>query len=268
MGDQRIVPDLDRLVVLAAQPGWAWAPGERYTQRGDGARPDSRLLLGRLVDGATPREGSRCGPRSRSSGWSPPATVTRSPRPSAARPTGCPGSARPPTTAVTSSPRSRAQGVAVEQCHPEYAPGQFELSVAAESPVHAADTSVLVRQTIRSVGRRHGFRTSYSPKVDTAGVGNGGHVHLSLWRDGREPDGRGHVGLRAHRRGGERSPAGCSLTSGAAGDRGARRGVVPPAGAAALGRRLPLLGAGEPRGRAADGHRARPAARTGRRTSR
>ena len=78
-----------------------------------------------------------------------------------------------------------AQGVAVEQYHPEYAPGQFELSVAAESPVHAADTSVLVRQTIRSVGQRHGFRTSYSPKVDTAGVGNGGHVHLSLWREGR-----------------------------------------------------------------------------------
>jgi glutamine synthetase len=78
-----------------------------------------------------------------------------------------------------------AQGVAVEQCHPEYAPGQFELSVAAESPVHAADTSVLVRQTIRSVGGRHGFRTSYSPKVDTAGVGNGGHVHVSLWREGR-----------------------------------------------------------------------------------
>ena len=30
VGDQRIVPDLERLVVLAAQPGWAWAPGERY----------------------------------------------------------------------------------------------------------------------------------------------------------------------------------------------------------------------------------------------
>ncbi|HMD12610.1 MAG TPA: glutamine synthetase, partial [Marmoricola sp.] len=55
----------------------------------------------------------------------------------------------------------------------------------AESPVHAADSSVLVRQTIRSVGQRHRFRTSYSPKVDTAGVGNGGHVHLSLWREGR-----------------------------------------------------------------------------------
>ncbi|MDN5855006.1 MAG: glutamine synthetase, partial [Actinomycetia bacterium] len=73
-----------------------------------------------------------------------------------------------------------AQNVVVEQFHPEYAPGQFELSVAPEGLVGAADTSVLVRETIRSVGRRHGLRTSFSPKVDLAGVGNGGHVHLSL----------------------------------------------------------------------------------------
>ena len=39
--------------------------------------------------------------------------------------------------------------------------------------------------TIRAVGRRHGFRTSFSPKVEAEGVGNGGHVHLSLWRDGQ-----------------------------------------------------------------------------------
>ena len=31
-GDLRLVPDLDRLVPLAAQPGWAWAPVDRYTQ--------------------------------------------------------------------------------------------------------------------------------------------------------------------------------------------------------------------------------------------
>jgi len=38
------------------------------------------------------------------------------------------------------------EGIAVEQLHPEYAAGQLELSVAAESPVAAADTSVLVRR--------------------------------------------------------------------------------------------------------------------------
>jgi glutamine synthetase len=76
-----------------------------------------------------------------------------------------------------------AQGIKVEQFHPEYALGQLELSVAAESPVDAADTSVLVRNTIRAVGRRYDYRTSFSPKVEAEGVGNGGHVHLSVWRD-------------------------------------------------------------------------------------
>jgi glutamine synthetase len=89
------------------------------------------------------------------------------------------------------------EGVAVEQFHPEYADGQLELSVAPESPVHAADTSVLVRNTIRAVGVRHGLRTSFSPKVDAAGVGNGGHVHLSLGRDERNlmAGGSGRFGL-------------------------------------------------------------------------
>src|SRR3954452_4983207 len=50
VGDQRIVPDLDRLVVLAAQPGWAWAPGDRFAQSGDAYALDARLLLARLVD--------------------------------------------------------------------------------------------------------------------------------------------------------------------------------------------------------------------------
>ena len=44
VGDQRIVPDLDRLVVLAAQPGWAWAPGDRYAQAGDPYALDSAAV--------------------------------------------------------------------------------------------------------------------------------------------------------------------------------------------------------------------------------
>ncbi|MFI6034659.1 hypothetical protein ACIBBD_10945 [Streptomyces sp. NPDC051315] len=67
---------------------------------------------------------------------------------------------------------------------PEYAPGQFEIAVGALDPVAAADRSVLVRQTVRAVARRHGLRVSFSPAVAARGVGNGGHIHLSAWRDG------------------------------------------------------------------------------------
>src|SRR5262245_60674768 len=34
-GDLRLFPDLDRVSVLAALPGWAWAPVDRLTQEGE-----------------------------------------------------------------------------------------------------------------------------------------------------------------------------------------------------------------------------------------
>jgi glutamine synthetase len=60
----------------------------------------------------------------------------------------------------------------------------LEISVAPSDPVGAADTSVLVRQTIRALAATHGMRASFSPVVIAGHVGNGGHVHFSLWRDG------------------------------------------------------------------------------------
>src|SRR3954452_2191 len=195
VGDQRIVPDLERLVVLAAQPGWAWAPGDRFAQTGEPYPLDSRLLLGRVTDrllarGLRPlsaieiewvvsRDGDDFTP------------AVSGPAYGLARLVDLSDYCRDVIAAL------RAQDVTVEQFHPEYAAGQLELSVAPELPVHAADTSVLVRATIRAVGRRHGLRTSFSAKVDAAGVGNGGHVHLSLGREERNlmSGGSGPFGL-------------------------------------------------------------------------
>ena len=89
------------------------------------------------------------------------------------------------------------QGITVEQFHPEYAAGQLEISIAPNDPVGAADDSVLVRQTIKAVSQRHGLQASFAPSVVAGGVGNGGHVHLSLWRDGRNllAGGPGRCGL-------------------------------------------------------------------------
>jgi glutamine synthetase len=78
-----------------------------------------------------------------------------------------------------------AQGVEVEQVHPEYSPGQAEVSVAARDPLTAADQLVLTRITARQVARAHGLRASFAPVVLPGAVGNGCHLHLSAWRDGR-----------------------------------------------------------------------------------
>ncbi|MFF4655585.1 glutamine synthetase [Streptomyces sp. NPDC001381] len=185
-GDLRLYPDLDRLVVLAGQPGWAWAPVDRVAQ--DGARHPgcSRTFLRRIVTGAARDHGLAfkagieiewaVGLDSAPAGEFVPATT---------------GPAYGATRQVELSEYTAdllaacaAQGVDVDQVHPEYAPGQFEISVGALDPVAAADRSVLVRQTIRAVARRHGLRVSFSPAVAAEGVGNGGHVHLSAWREG------------------------------------------------------------------------------------
>ena len=182
IGDLRLMPDLSRLVVLEAQPGWAWAPADRYSQDGTPHPGCSRLLLRRVTQ--------ELGERGLSVRAAFEIEWVVAPAGSDGFVPGFGGAAYGMSRLIEASDYLRevlralaAQGVSVEQAHPEYAPGQLEISVAAESPVGAADTSVLVRQTIRAVGLRCGLRTSFSPKVATPGVGNGGHVHVSLWRD-------------------------------------------------------------------------------------
>src|SRR3954465_14760821 len=54
-GDLRLYPDLDRLTVLAVQPGWAWAPVDRVTQDGEPHPACTRTLLRRQVAAAATR---------------------------------------------------------------------------------------------------------------------------------------------------------------------------------------------------------------------
>jgi glutamine synthetase len=202
VGDLRLHPDLDRLTVLAGQPGWAWAPVDRYDQDGEPHVQDSRSLLRRVVDElAADGLTVRCAFETE---W----VVGRADLPAGSEPDAfvpaLSGPAYGMTRHVEVSDHARdlltalaTQGVAVDQFHPEYAAGQLELSVAAEDPIAAADTTVLVRHTIKAVSARHGMRASFSPKVLADGVGNGGHVHLSLWRDGENlmSGGKGTFGL-------------------------------------------------------------------------
>ncbi|GAA4317710.1 gamma-glutamylpolyamine synthetase GlnA3 [Streptomyces venetus] len=200
-GDLRLYPDLDQLVVLAGQPGWAWAPVDRVTQDGERHPGCSRTFLRHVVAEAAERHGLAFKAAVEVE-W----TVARG---------DAPGDAFVPATTAPAYGAARqvelgdytadllaacaAQGLDVEQVHPEYAAGQFEISVGAVDPVAAADRSVLVRQTVRAVAQRHGLRVSFAPAVVGQGVGNGGHVHLSVWRDGvnLHSGGEGRYGMTA-----------------------------------------------------------------------
>lgn len=190
-GDLRLIPDLDALTALAAQPGWAWAPVDRITQDGEPYAACQRTFARSMVERA-----AEAGITFRlaievewalSRGDGDDFTAA------------CTGPAYSMTRLVELSDYARdllvaldAQGLGVEQLHPEYSDGQFEVSIEAADPVAAADRSVLVRQTIRALAGRHGLRASFAPSVLAGHVGNGGHVHLSAWHDGRNLFAGGH----------------------------------------------------------------------------
>jgi glutamine synthetase len=197
-GDLRLYPDLDRLIMLAAQPGWAWAPVDRLTQEGQAHPACTRTLLRRQVAAAAERGiGVRTAIEIEFA-------LGRGDAPDGEFVPAVTGPAYGMTRLIEQSAFAAgllealaAQDVDVDQVHPEYAAGQFEVSVGALDPVAAADRSVLVRETIRALALQHGLRVSFAPAVVAGGVGNGGHVHLSTWREGRNlhSDGDGPYGM-------------------------------------------------------------------------
>ncbi len=180
VGDLRLMLDLDRLTPLVAQPGWAWAPADRFRQDGTVHPIDQRSLAKREVERlaalgysvSAAFEVEWCVSVGLGDEFVP---ACAGPAYGFARLTEQSDYVRDVMNALI------AQGLTVDQIHPEYAAGQYEVSVGAQDPVGAADTLILVRETIRAISARAGLRATFSPKVLAGGVGNGGHVHLSLW---------------------------------------------------------------------------------------
>ncbi len=76
----------------------------------------------------------------------------------------------------------------------EYGPAQMEVTIPPAPAVQAADQAAALRDVTRAVGRAMGQPLTFSPLVAPDLVGNGVHVHISLWdRDGQpvthDPDG-------------------------------------------------------------------------------
>ncbi len=74
-----------------------------------------------------------------------------------------------------------AQGLVVEQYHPELGHGQQELSIRHAPALRAADNQVWYRETVRGVAWRQGLWASLAPKPIPDQAGNGAHLHASLW---------------------------------------------------------------------------------------
>jgi glutamine synthetase len=191
VGDLRLFPDLDRLTQLVAQPGWAWAPADRRTQEGDAHPGCQRHFVSNVT--ATAAEKALSFQMAFEVEWFVGRDAGDDPVPA------CTGPAYGMTRVVELSDYVRdvmsalaGEGVPVEQFHPEYGAGQLEVSVGATNPVAAADRLVLVKETIRAVSQAHGLRASFAPIVVPEQVGNGCHLHVSVWSGDRNLFSEGH----------------------------------------------------------------------------
>ncbi len=183
IGDIRLFPDLESMALVAGAPGWAWAPAIRFSQDGEEYSLCHRSYAARTM--AALAEVGIVAKMSFEIEW-----IVSDGQGDEFIP-GCDGPAYGLERIVELGDylldilrALEIAGIEVEQVHPEYAPGQFEISVAPLDPVRAADASVLVKHIIRSSSSRFGLRASFAPSVVAGGVGNGGHLHCSFWRDG------------------------------------------------------------------------------------
>lgn len=87
---------------------------------------------------------------------------------------------------------------------PEYGKGQFEVTIAPAAALIAADRAILLREIVRDTAKRHNLVATFAPLVTPDSVGNGVHVHLSLWKNGEpltfaagEPGGLSPIAQRA-----------------------------------------------------------------------
>ena len=81
----------------------------------------------------------------------------------------------------------RAAGPVPDSFLAEYGARQFEVTVAPQPALAAADHAVITREVARAAAHRLGHRVIFSPKPDPDRVGNGVHIHMSLWDGAGRP---------------------------------------------------------------------------------
>ncbi|MGA8332245.1 MAG: glutamine synthetase family protein, partial [Mycobacterium sp.] len=176
VGDERVRIDLTALRLLG--DGLAWAPGAFFGQDGTPVPACSRGTLAR-VEAALAEAGMTASVGHEiefllvdPSGHPLPSTMWAQ--------YGLAGVLEHEAFVRDVVATASVSGVAIEQLHPEYGANQFEISLAPQSPVAAADQLVLTRIIVGRVARRHGMRVSLSPAPFVDGAGCGAHQHFSL----------------------------------------------------------------------------------------
>ncbi len=88
-------------------------------------------------------------------------------------------------------------GIELEGLHTETGPGVYEAAIRYAGALAAADQAALFKTTLRQVAHRHGLAVTFMAKCQQDLPGASGHLHQSLWADGKNAffDGRKRHGM-------------------------------------------------------------------------
>lgn len=78
-----------------------------------------------------------------------------------------------------------AYGIYIEASNSEHGPGQFEVNMRYCDALHAADSAMLLKHSVKELAAREGYTASFIAKLHPDWAGSSGHCHQSLLtRDG------------------------------------------------------------------------------------
>jgi len=84
-----------------------------------------------------------------------------------------------------------ASGLGIVFFHHEVGPGQYEVTLERADPRELADKVIIFKWATRRWAWKKGLLATFMPKPFIDRPGNGMHIHLSLWRDGKNVTGPG-----------------------------------------------------------------------------
>jgi glutamine synthetase len=75
--------------------------------------------------------------------------------------------------------------VPVESSKGEWSRGQHEINFIYDEPLPMADMHVLFKQGVKEIAEQNGKSISFMAKYAPSEAGNSCHIHMSLWKSGR-----------------------------------------------------------------------------------
>lgn len=75
--------------------------------------------------------------------------------------------------------------IPVESSKGEWGRGQHEVNFVYDQPLPMADMHVVFKQGMKEIATQHGKCVTFMPKPWAAEVGSSCHIHISLWREGK-----------------------------------------------------------------------------------